>query len=105
MLEPDAIYLNEDSQSAVTKTALVGAPELVVEVLSPVTARRDRREKFDLYEQYGVKECWLVDPESEFVEVYTLKDSTFARLGVFRPDETFQSVVLSAAIDCEPIFE
>ncbi|MBT3273749.1 MAG: Uma2 family endonuclease [Spirochaetales bacterium] len=50
----------------------VGAPDLVVEVLSPSTAAKDLREKFSLYENVGVKEYWIVDPSNETLTVYVL---------------------------------
>ena len=51
-----------------------GAPDLVVEIASPSTARRDRMEKFAAYEKYGVKEYWIVSPQEKRVEVYLRKD-------------------------------
>lgn len=47
-----------------------GAPDLVVEVLSPSTAKRDRTYKKELYERFGVPEYWLVSPSDKFIEVY-----------------------------------
>ena len=46
-----------------------GAPDLVVEVMSPGTEQRDRTQKLQWYRQYGVRECWLVDPRQELVTV------------------------------------
>ena len=60
-----------------------GAPDLVVEVLSPSTAKRDRTYKKDLYERRGVREYWIVDPTSRSIEVYLRKD------GVFVLDEVY----------------
>ena len=54
-----------------------GVPDLIVEILSKSTARKDRNEKFFKYEKYGVKEYWIVDPFSKSVEVYHLKDGKF----------------------------
>jgi len=71
-----------------------GAPDLVVEVLSPASARLDRREKFHLYEKHGVYEYWLVDPEAEYVEVWVLEEGRFERRGIFGPEDSFQSPVL-----------
>ena len=57
--------------------AVRGAPDLVVEVLSPGTAKRDRGHKKDLYEKYGVREYWIVDPRNLAVEQYILTDGRF----------------------------
>lgn len=54
-----------------------GAPDLVVEVLSPSTAKRDKGYKKDVYEKCGVREYWLVEPASKSIEVYLLKDGAF----------------------------
>lgn len=54
-----------------------GAPDLVVEVLSPRTARYDRRHKKEVYESCGVKEYWIVDPANRTIEQYLLQDGVF----------------------------
>ena len=61
-----------------------GAPDLIVEVLSPGTEKRDRGYKKDLYEKSGVREYWLVEPETQTVEVYLLKDKKFMLDDVYR---------------------
>jgi Uma2 family endonuclease len=72
-----------------------GAPDLVVEVLSPSTAKKDRGVKFDLYQRHGVHEYWLTDPDGQYIEVYRLENGKFERLGVFGLGQSFVSVVLS----------
>jgi Uma2 family endonuclease len=69
-----------------------GAPDLVVEVLSPGTARRDRGVKFRLYERAGVREYWLID--ADYIEVYRLVDSKFERVGVFGEGEAFVTALI-----------
>jgi Uma2 family endonuclease len=49
-------------------------PDLIVEILYPATEKRDRREKFSLYERFGVPEYWIVDPETVTVQVFRLAD-------------------------------
>jgi Uma2 family endonuclease len=71
-----------------------GAPDLVIEVLSPSTAYRDRRTKFNLYQQHGVREYWLADPEGEYIEVYLLENGLFVRQGAFGKQDSFVSPVL-----------
>ncbi|MCL2774734.1 MAG: Uma2 family endonuclease [Oscillospiraceae bacterium] len=61
----------------IKKDGIHGAPDLIVEVLSPNTQKNDRGYKFDLYEQNGVKEYWIVDIGNKNVEVYLLKDNKF----------------------------
>lgn len=54
-----------------------GAPDLIIEVLSPSTRRRDRLTKFDLYQRAGVREYWIVDPEAQIVQVHLLEDGRY----------------------------
>jgi Uma2 family endonuclease len=93
-VQPDVMWLAPDSQCARTDTDYRGAPELVAEVLSPSTATRDRTGKFDLYEQYGVLEYWIIDPRDSLVEVYTREEDAFRRLGAYKPGDVFASPLL-----------
>jgi Uma2 family endonuclease len=82
-----------------------GAPDLVIEVLSPGTARHDRREKFQLYEKHGAREYWLVDPEGRYAEVWTQVDGRFEYVGLFGPDEQMRSPVLGdQSLDLASVF-
>ncbi|MDZ4766685.1 MAG: Uma2 family endonuclease [Chloroflexota bacterium] len=71
-----------------------GAPDLIVEVLSPSTERRDRGDKFDIYQAAGVREDWLVG--SDYVEVYHAVAGKFARIGVFGTGEAFPTALIEA---------
>lgn len=68
VLQPDIIFIAA-TRREIVRDRVWGAPDLVVEVLSSATARRDRTEKLGWYRQYGVRECWLVDPTDECVDV------------------------------------
>jgi Uma2 family endonuclease len=67
---PDLIYLSNDRAHLLTAKNLQGAPDLVIEILSPSTRPRDEQLKRDLYERVGVAEYWLVDPDGDFVTIY-----------------------------------
>lgn len=60
-----------------------GTPTIIMEVLSPSTQRHDRLIKYNLYQQAGVPEYWIVDPESKTVQVYTLKDGYYHAVEVY----------------------
>jgi Uma2 family endonuclease len=80
VVEPDLLYVSNDRASEViTAQHLVGAPDLVVEIGSPSTRKRDETIKRRLYERSGVKEYWIVDPELEVVRVYRRTASGFDR--------------------------
>lgn len=68
VVQPDLLFIAHADGDRITEANLQGAPSLAVEVLSD--ARRDRVLKRRLYEQFGVKEYWIVDPDAERVEVY-----------------------------------
>jgi Uma2 family endonuclease len=94
VVQPDILWIAPGSKCTIGEKYLSGAPDLVIEVLSPSTERRDRREKYALYERHGVREYWMVSAESAYIEVYTLKDGRFERLGVFTESETISSPLL-----------
>lgn len=103
--EPDVLYLKPDSRCTVGDKRLTGAPDLVVEVLSPGTAKYDRQEKYQAYERHGVGEYWIVDPVHEVVEVWTLDEAgMFRRQGAFAGDDTFPSAILGEAVAVKAIF-
>lgn len=62
----------------IKRNGVYGAPDLVVEILSPSTAKNDRGYKKDVYEASGVAEYWIVDPLHKFIEVYLLQDGHYA---------------------------
>ena len=70
ILVPDLVYISNERAHFITPQNLQGAPDLVVEILSPSTRSRDRRLKRDVYERTGVEEYWLVDPENDSVTVH-----------------------------------
>jgi Uma2 family endonuclease len=98
------LWIASDSQCVIDDKRLRGAPDLVVEVLSPSTARDDKTVKFRLYEQHGSRELWLIDPTAEYVEVWRREDEQFVQNGVYGPADSFQSAVLRAAVNCAHIF-
>ena len=68
VLQPDVLFV-ATARLGIVRNQVWGAPDLVVEVLSPATEHRDRTEKLGWYRQYGVRECWLVDVRQELVTV------------------------------------
>ncbi|MCP4153679.1 MAG: Uma2 family endonuclease [bacterium] len=68
-----------------------GAPDLIIEILSPSTRRRDRLEKLNLYEMAGVKEYWLVEPEGQLVDVFILgSDGAYGRSQMYTESDTIE---------------
>lgn len=72
--QPDILFIAKERMEIVEPARINGAPDLVVEILSPATAYYDLRKKFKVYERYGVKEHWIVDPEDKSVQVFIHQD-------------------------------
>ena len=74
---PDLVFVVRDRLKIVAERGVEGAPDLLVEVLSPGTARRDRVRKLNAYARYGVRHYWLLDPEAKTVEAFELVDGAY----------------------------
>ncbi len=70
VVEPDILYVSKARSSVLTEKNVQGSPDLVVEVLSPSTAKIDRTTKLKLYARFGVEEYWIIDPEGPAAEIY-----------------------------------
>jgi Uma2 family endonuclease len=81
VVQPDILYIATDRLATISERGIEGAPTLVVEVLSPSTARLDRDRKMKLYAEHGVPYYWIVDPESRSVEAYALTGTAYALAG------------------------
>ncbi|MBI2154339.1 MAG: Uma2 family endonuclease [Candidatus Rokubacteria bacterium] len=76
---PDLVFVRRERLDIVTNRGIEGAPDLVVEILSPDSARRDRVEKAQLYARYDVPHYWLVDPEARAIEAFELAEGQYRR--------------------------
>ncbi|WP_423222959.1 Uma2 family endonuclease [Candidatus Amarolinea aalborgensis] len=93
-VQPDVLFIRSDRWPAPGAKFFAGAPDLVVEVVSPSSARSDQFVKFDAYERAGVPEYWIVHPRTHAVQVFTLSGGEYAELGEFVAHEVIQSAVL-----------
>jgi Uma2 family endonuclease len=80
-----------------------GAPDLVVEIVSPFTARKDLKEKLFLYERHGVKEYWIVEPADKILMQYKLEDNRYGRAVIFSDEDkirphVFQDLEIDLAL-------
>lgn len=89
--EPDLLFVRTDHLHIIQEANIQGAPDLVVEVLSPSTRARDLGVKAHLYARFGVPEYWVVDPEVETLAVYHLTPDGYEVTGPFRQGETVSS--------------
>ena len=72
VVQPDILFVSNERRGIITEPNISGAPDLVVEVLSPSTADRDRGLKLELYTRFGVREYWIIDPDERTVQVFDL---------------------------------
>lgn len=77
---PDVFFLSESRRHLMRPTYLDGAPDLVVEIVSPESQLRDKQEKLANYQKAGVLEYWLIGPTEQVIQVYTLAED-----GLYHP--------------------
>ena len=93
-VQPDVVFVANE-RSGIVRERVEGPADLVAEVLSPGSRRRDRLDKRDLYEQHGVKEYWLIDPEALTVEVLFLERGEYRFVGRWQTEEQAASRLLN----------
>ncbi len=93
VVQPDIAVICDKSK--IKTRGCVGAPDLIIEILSPATSKKDLTVKFELYEYHKVKEYWLVHPEDKYAMVFKL-DSKTNRYG--RPDIYLQKAKVKVGI-------
>ena len=95
VVQPDVIFVSNERLEIITPDNIQGAPDLVIEVLSPSTAHRDRTFKRALYARHGVREFWLVDTDAHTIEVLLLGASGYETVGIFGAGQTLTSPTLT----------
>ncbi len=94
IVQPDIVIVPNAQADLCQRNGIHGAPEVLIEVLSPTHSERDRIVKLRLYEQNGVAEYWMVDPETRSVEVFALEEGGFEPRGWFTQDARLASPAL-----------
>ena len=103
--QPDIIYVSKDRLSIIAEEKVEGSPDLIAEILSPTTAYYDLRHKKQVYEQYGVKEYWIVDPMEKSIEVYENKKKSFELFKKYDRTGTLRSPLLEGLnLDLSKVF-
>ena len=107
VVEPDLMYFSRARYAeVVTERNAQGPPDLVVEILSPGTRRRDEGLKRRLYERMGVAEYWIVDPLAESVRIHRLMEGAYREAPVTHADGTFRTPLLpELEIRLDHVFE
>ena len=94
VVQPDLLFVSNERMHIITPAGVRGAPDLVVEILSPATAERDRGYKRALYARNGVKEYWIVGTDAGVVTVLLLGDDGYEVIGTFGEGDTLTSPTL-----------
>lgn len=77
LVQPDIFFIAKANRKIIGEKNIQGIPDLIIEILSPTTAYYDLIEKKELYEKFGVKEYWIVDPKKKWIEIYTLEERKY----------------------------
>lgn len=93
VFQPDILVVLNERLSILTDAGAEGAPDFVVEILSPKTARLDRDNKRRVYATSGVRELWIIDPETRTIEVYLLQRDAANPAAIHSAIDTFESAL------------
>ncbi len=104
--QPDLVFIETLRANIITNDGVMGAPTIVVEVISPSSVFRDRVTKKRLYQQHGVQEYWLIEPADDFIEIFALTDGRYDLLSAASPDEgqLFSNVLPGFVPDLRALF-
>jgi Uma2 family endonuclease len=75
--QPDIFFIRKNNLQIIQETEVIGAPDLVIEILSPSNASYDRVEKFEVYQAAAVPEYWLVDYQAKTIEIFSLVEGAY----------------------------
>lgn len=93
--QPDIAMVHRDRLATITKRGIEGPPDLVVEILSPSSVKRDRRSKMKSYAYYEIPEYWIVDPQNQVLEQYILHDENYELKEVYAGAQLVRSERIS----------
>ena len=105
VMQPDLVVVLPGGLATITAKHIQGPPDVVIEVLSPSTAKRDRELKRKRYEHFGVREYWLVDPSASCLEILQLQHGQYTNMGsVTSPNQCSTDLLPGLIIDLSWIF-
>jgi Uma2 family endonuclease len=102
VVQPDLCIIFDSTK--IDEKGCNGAPDMIVEILSPSTALRDLDLKFKLYEENGVKEYWIVQPNDQTVTIFDLVDSKFSLRGIYHRENIVEVKTIDLEIDLNEVF-
>ena len=106
VFQPDIVFISNDRLGIIRPDGLHGAPDLVIEILSPGTERRDLTIKREQYEKFDVSEYWLANPVAKTISVLRFRDGAFEHIGVFTEGMTLETPLLPGLqVDLSAVFD
>ena len=103
VVQPDIVVICDSSK--MMKTGYKGAPDMVIEILSPSTSRYDRTLKFNTYLKSGIHEYWIIDPDTQTLTVHILKDGDYITRPYTDKDTVPVHVLDGCIINMQEVFE
>jgi len=104
VVQPDIVVVC--NQNKLDDAGCIGAPDLVIEIISESTANRDLKIKFNLYEQVGVKEYWIIFPDENVIQIFKLVNGEYGKPEVCGLDDKITvGLFPDLTIDCNAIFK
>ncbi len=103
IVQPDIFIVCDKNK--ITEDNIKGAPDLIIEIVSPSTVLKDKREKKTLYEKYNVSEYILIHPELEYVERFYLENKKYGAADILNWNETLKLKAFDIEINLWEIFE
>jgi Uma2 family endonuclease len=105
VIQPDIMFISKERLNIIGEKNIQGAPCLTIEIISESSAYRDMVQKKKLYAKFGVKEYWIVIPEEELIEIYSLENGIYQLSKVYRKNEVLESATLKCLkIELKEIF-
>ena len=92
VVQPDISVICDESK--IDERGCVGAPDIVIEILSPSTAYKDESKKLRLYEKHGVKEYWIVNPDAKYIMIYRYEGAGYNKPEYYKDKDIIKSRVL-----------
>ncbi len=102
VVQPDLLVVCDNNK--ITKKCCEGAPDLVIEIVSPSSGQMDRLIKFKRYQRAGVREYWIVDPETRIVQVHVLNDGTYTASPYDSSEKVPVQILPGCEIDLADVF-
>ncbi len=95
LLQPDIVFIAKVNEKMIQAQAIVGSPDLVIEILSPNNPEKDTERNFKIYKQFAVQEYWLINSDSSTIQVFSLQHKDYVSLSKAGEAELIQSNIFT----------